>query len=227
MPRRPQKRVNSAVPSCKVKPSQPHGDDVKFLNSSELRKVNNRRRSKGKPLINIEEIIKVFAKYLEENGTDLKPFGYNKLSEWVEAMLEDVRRDKDNTWVFAVEKDKAVAYANGEVMRYTVPTTRLTSKDNKNFLYIPNVCSVLPGCGSEALNQLIKQQISNMRCNGVTDDITVMLNFTPSKKFLAGYYSKMGFKLLSKLSSPKVCHCARLIKDPVHSVVMYKTFREV
>jgi hypothetical protein len=228
MPRRPQKRVNSAVPSCKANPSQPDGDEVKFFNSSDLRTVNKRRRLEGKPPINIEEIIKVFADYLEENDTDLEPFGFTNFSKWVEAMIEDVRRDKVNTWVFAVEKGKAVAYACGEVMRYTVPTTRLTSKDNhKTFLYIANVCSVKPGCGSEAMKQLIEQQILNMRCNGAKGDITVMLNFTPGKKFLAAYYSKLGFKLLSKLSSPKECHCAKVIKDPVHSVVMYKTFREV
>jgi hypothetical protein len=219
MPRRPQKRVNRTVPS----PPQPHRDDVKFLNSSGLRAVNKRRRSEGKPPINIEEIIKVFAKYLDENDTDWEPFRYKNSSEWVKAMLEDVRRDKKNTWVFAVLENKAVAYASGEVMTYTVPTTRTSKDEDKDFLYIPNVCSVLPGCGSEATKQLIEQQISNMRCNGVKRDITVMLNFTPSKKFLVAYYSKMGFKLLSKLSSPKVCHCARLITDPVHSVVMYKT----
>lgn len=228
MPRGPRIRAKLGEVNVKSKPSHPNGDDFTPLNSSELRKVDNIRLSEGKPPIDIKQIIEVFAAYLKKTKIDLKPFGFKRFSEWVEAMLEHVRLDTDNTWVFVVEGDKAVAFASSEVLEYTVRATRSTSKVKGNkFLYIGNLCSLVPGWGSKALTKLVQEQILDMRGNGVKGDITVMLNFTPSSTYLAAYYSKLGFKFLSKLSSPKVWHCAKVIKDPVHSEVMYKTFRGV
>jgi len=224
MPRRPRTRVNGACPKCNIKPSSAPGDDVKLLNSSELHRLNKLRSKEGQPLINIRKIIRVFADYLAKNNTDLKKFGYANPSQWVNAMLKDVECDRDNTWVFAVEGGQAVAYASGEVMSHDARASR-HAKDPKDrlFLYIANVCSVKPGCGSEAMRKLIEQQISKMRRSGVKGDITVVLNFTPDKDFLLPYYSKMGFRVLSKHSSPKEHHCAMAVSDPVHSVVMCKT----
>jgi hypothetical protein len=227
MPRRPQKRVKSAKPSRKVNPPQPNGDDVKLLNSSDLRKVNESRRSKGKPPINIKPVIKAFSEYMRKTGTVIKKYGLRTFPEWVESMLQHVKSDHEDSWMFAVRNGTALAFTSCEVMKVDFRTSRHTRDCQATmppFIYISNVCSREKGLGKRTMDLLIKQQLARLRAAKVRGTITVMLNFTTASEYLGAYYTNMGFQTFKKLDSFRLSSYAKAIEDSVHRVVMYKNF---
>lgn len=227
MPRRPHKRVNSEVPSCKVKPSQPNGDDVKLLNSSGLRAFNKSRLSKGQKPVNIKSVIKAFSEYMRKTGTVIKKYGLQTFSEWVDSMLQHVKSDHEDSWMFAVRNDTAQAFTSCQVMKVDVRTSRHTRDGQATmppFIYISNVCSLEKGLGKRTLDLLIKQQLARLRAAKVRGAITVMLNFTAASEYLGAYYTNMGFQTLEKRDSFRLSSYAKAIEDSAHRVVMYKNF---
>jgi hypothetical protein len=220
--------------------------DLTMVDSIQLRDINKERSLNGLPPVNVTKVIEDFAEYLKEKKTAVTKYGLkgpSKFKDWSNRMLENIKHDTDGSWMFALPPDKldpnstAVAFASIEVMAVSQPSTR-NNKDKpplNDLIYLANVCSNAGkglGVGRKVMEQLIEQVIGKMRSSGVVGDITVMLNFTPDEERLFRLYSAMGFTELPQESERsdedkfKLSIYAGMIKDSVHSKVMYRHIPE-